>query len=193
MERTNLNSLLENFLKFAADAAVVERQGYRRKSRTYAELGAEAESWSALLAGRGIGDGDRVVLWGANSAEWLAAFWGVMLRGAVAVPIDGGATRQFVERTVRESEAKLVLRDRGLPELTCQATCLVFDDFDDEARASPLATSAWSRSCQSSRSSIAEILFTSGTTAEPRGVVLTHGNFLANLEPIERAIQPYLK
>ncbi len=43
------------------------------------------------------------------------------------------------------------------------------------------------------RSHIAEILFTSGTTAEPRGVVLTHGNFLANLEPLERGIEPYRK
>src|SRR5437016_14055125 len=45
----------------------------------------------------------------------------------------------------------------------------------------------------SSRSTIAEILYTSGTTAEPRGVVLTHGNFLANLEPLERGIEEYRK
>ena len=43
------------------------------------------------------------------------------------------------------------------------------------------------------RNHVAEILFTSGTTAEPRGVVLTHGNFLANLEPLERGIDPYRK
>ena len=43
------------------------------------------------------------------------------------------------------------------------------------------------------RNHIAQILFTSGTTAEPRGVVLTHGNFLANLEPLERGIDPYRK
>src|SRR6202007_3131597 len=43
----------------------------------------------------------------------------------------------------------------------------------------------------SARSTIAEILYTSGTTAEPRGVVLTHGNFLANLEPLERGIEEY--
>lgn len=43
------------------------------------------------------------------------------------------------------------------------------------------------------RNDIAQILFTSGTTAEPRGVVLTHGNFLANLEPLERGIDPYRK
>src|SRR5260370_28989322 len=46
---------------------------------------------------------------------------------------------------------------------------------------------------ETTRSSIAEILYTSGTTAEPRGVVLTHGNFLANLEPLERGIEEYRK
>ncbi len=45
----------------------------------------------------------------------------------------------------------------------------------------------------SERNTIAEILYTSGTTAEPRGVVLTHGNFLANLEPIEKGIAEYRK
>src|SRR4029077_8404478 len=43
------------------------------------------------------------------------------------------------------------------------------------------------------RNHVAQILFTSGTTAEPRGVVLTHGIFLANLEPLERGMAPYRK
>jgi long-chain acyl-CoA synthetase len=193
MQRANLISLLENFRRFSGDAAVVERQGYRRKARTYAELSSEAESWSALLAERGIGAGDRVVLWGANSSEWVAAFWGLMLRGAVAVPMDGEATREFVERTIRESGANLVLRDRGLPELACSVTSLVLDDFDFQVTTPRPSTSSLPSSSQPSRSSIAEILFTSGTTAEPRGVVLKHGNFLANLEPIERAMRPYLR
>src|SRR5205085_2140045 len=47
--------------------------------------------------------------------------------------------------------------------------------------------------CASTRSTIAEVLYTSGTTAEPHGVVLTHGNFLANLEPLERGIAEYRK
>ena len=196
IERANLITLLENFLRFAGDAAVVERRGYRRKSQTYAELSRAAESWSALLAGRGIGAGDRVVLWGANSAEWVAAFWGVMMRGAVAVPMDGGATRAFVERTIRESDAKLVLRDRGLPVPDFPASHNLADAFQaKEVGGSGEDRDQWRGEkghSSASRSSIAEILFTSGTTAEPRGVVLTHGNFLANLEPIERAIEPYL-
>ena len=57
----------------------------------------------------------------------------------------------------------------------------------------PLADSVPAPGEQASRTDVAEILFTSGTTSEPRGVVLTHGNFLANLEPIETGIQEYGK
>src|SRR5262245_51757375 len=155
MQRANLNSLLENFRKFGRDAAVVERRGYRWESRTYAELTAAAESWSAFLAVQGIGSGDRVVLWGANSARWIAAFWGLMLRGAVAVPMDAGAACEFVERTTRESGAKLVLRDKDLPEPPGAIATVALDDIEDDgepAQRTKVPAAA-------SRSDIAEILF----------------------------------
>ena len=190
MPRANLQTLLEKFPELGSDVAVVERQGYRRKSLTYAAMVAAAREWDLLLAERGIRAGDRVVLWGVNSADWVMAYWGVMLRGAVAVPMDAGATGEFVEKTIRDSGAKLVLRDRNLPEPNCQVQNFAFDDAAKLPRASVTLRPGPE---QTSRSTVAEILFTSGTTAEPRGVVLTHGNFLANLEPIERAMQPYLK
>ena len=189
MSRANLQTLLEEFAKFGGDAAVVERQGYRREARTYAEVSAGARKWDLLLGDRGIGAGDRVVLWGVNSAEWVAAYWGVLSRGAVAVPMDASAAREFVEKTIRESGAKLILRDRSLPEPTTGSS-LAFDDGAESPNA--IADAKW-KHAESLRNTIAEILFTSGTTAEPPGVVLTHGNFLANLEPIERAMQPYRK
>jgi len=185
MKRTNLISLLDSFPRFHSDAAVVETRGYRRRVLTYAELRAAAEGWSAVLEGEGIGRGDRVVLWGANSADWVAAFWGVLLRKAVAVPMDAGASRDFVQRTVAQSAAKLILRDSGGEKISGLAKTL----FLAETRRSGDRHSEG----EAGREAIAEILFTSGTTAEPRGVVLSHGNFLANLEPIERAMQPYLK
>jgi long-chain acyl-CoA synthetase len=199
MMRTNLSSLADSFRRFGGDAAVVEMRGYRRHSRTYAELHAAADSWSALLEEEGIGAGDRVLLWGANSEEWVAAFWGALLRGAVAVPMDAGASLDFVQRTVAQSGAKLILRDSSGPEMSGSVRTLWFSELCSlEARRSgdpPRRASRRSagRHCPAGRETILEILFTSGTTAEPRGVVLTHGNFLANLEPIERAMQPYLK
>jgi long-chain acyl-CoA synthetase len=193
MTRPNLNSLADSFSRFRSDVAVVETRGYRRNSLTYAELYAAAESWSAVLDEEGIRAGDRVVLWGANSAQWVAAFWGVLRCGAVAVPMDARASLDFAQRTVAQSAAKLILRESGGKEIPGNVRTLRLSERGSmEARRSGAGRSQ-ERHCSAGREAIAEILFTSGTTAEPRGVVLTHGNFLANLEPIEHAMQPYLK
>src|SRR5215470_20437166 len=99
MSRANLVGLMELFSRFGGDPAVVQKRGYRREKRTYSELFAYALFWSDALGGRGIGAGDRVLLWGANSAEWIACFWAILMRGAIAVPMDAGASLEFVEKT----------------------------------------------------------------------------------------------
>jgi long-chain acyl-CoA synthetase len=194
MAYVNLISLLGSFPRFCKDAAVVETRGYRRHSLTYAQLYAEAERWGEALSQCGIVAGDRVVLWGANSAEWVAAFWGVLLRGAVAVPMDAGASPDFVQRTVEQSRAKLILRSSRQVEVRTNVPAMPLSEMRRSENPAGRTSRRTQGECGSvRRDAIAEILFTSGTTAEPRGVVLTHGNFLANLEPIERAIEPYLK
>ena len=86
MPRKNLLSLFDDFRRFAGDVAIVQKRGYRREKLTYAELYTHALFWSHVLSGRGIGPGDRVLLWGPNSAECVACFWGILLRGAAVVP-----------------------------------------------------------------------------------------------------------
>jgi len=184
---------MELFSRFGGDPAVVQKRGYRREKRTYSELFAYALFWSDALGGRGIGAGDRVLLWGANSAEWIACFWAILLRGAIAVPMDAGASLEFVEKTIRAAEVKIVLRDHSLPELDLEIPSLILNDLRAVSETKLPEELAVDPRDESQRNTIAEILYTSGTTAEPRGVVLTHGNFLANLEPIEREIEKYRK
>jgi long-chain acyl-CoA synthetase len=194
MPRSNLLSLLNSFGRFAKDPAVVETRGYRRESRTYAELRSNTFSWARVLAGYGVGPGDRVLVWGPNSSSWIAGFWAILLRGAVAVPMDASANLGFVQRIVREAQVKVILRDASQPILPSGPPALVYNDLEAAMTSSPpLADSVPAPGEQASRTDVAEILFTSGTTSEPRGVVLTHGNFLANLEPIETGIQEYGK
>jgi len=191
MPRTSLLSLLDDFARYGRDVAVVQGRGYRREIWTYHELRQGALRVAALLASRGIVPGDRVLLLGSSSAEWLAAFWGILARRAVAVPLDPSSTPDFVASVLRDAKVRFAFADRALlPQLSaCQTTILdelnaaIAGFSEDEGRAA----------CDNAltRDTVAEILFTSGTTAEPRGVVLTHGNFLANLEPLERGIDPY--
>src|SRR5258708_20310707 len=92
MPRENLLSLFGEFERYARDVAVVQRRGYRRETWTYAKLAARAFAWALELKERHIRTGDRVLLRGPNSAKWIAAFWGCLLRVAVAFPRDARAT-----------------------------------------------------------------------------------------------------
>jgi long-chain acyl-CoA synthetase len=194
MSRPNLLSLLNSFGRFAKDPAVVETRGYRRESLTYAQLRSNAFAWARVLTNHGVGPSDRVLLWGPNSSAWITGFWAILLRGAVAVPMDAGANLEFVQRIVREAQVKAIMRDDTQPELPGGPASLVYNDLHAAmASSAPAADSVTAPGEQATRTDVAEILFTSGTTSEPRGVVLTHGNFLANLEPIEAGIQEYGK
>src|ERR1700730_26156 len=133
MPRENLLTLLAEFPRFASDVAVVQRRGYRREKMTYAELRAYAQFRSQELCRRGIGPGDRVLLWGPNSAEWIASFWGVLLRGAVVVPMDSAASPDFVQRAIKDAGVKLILRDRQQTALPASPPSVVINDFIEVA------------------------------------------------------------
>jgi long-chain acyl-CoA synthetase len=192
MPRANLLSLFHQFPKIGRDIAVVQTHGYRREFFTYAELAASASLWNQALASREIGTADRVLLWGPNSFRWLSCFWAILLRGAVVVPMDAGASLEFVQRVTREAHVKLTLRSTVQPEIPGGSPCIVYDNLEPGATSQSVAVHASDNpGDRLTRSDLAEILFTSGTTSEPRGVVLTHGNFLANLEPLEQGIEEY--
>jgi long-chain acyl-CoA synthetase len=201
MSRENLLALFDEFERYTDDFAFVQMRGYRREAWTYGKLKATAIATALELKARGIRSGDRILIWGPNSAEWAAAFWGCLLRGAVAVPMDDGATPDFAGRVARDSGSKLTFSSRDKPDVAPAVPRLVLEDLADTTSPAVAAasTSPTGRAYENladekiTRNHIAQILFTSGTTAEPRGVVLTHGNFLANLEPLERGIDPYRK
>ncbi len=194
-KRNSLLTLLEDFERFGQDPALAYVAGYRHVSLRYRELAARARKCADSLGFHGIGKGDRVLVWGPNSGEWVAAFWACQIIGAVAVPMDDGAPADFAARVVSDAEVKLILASRNKPALRGAAPTLPLEGLADSdvSRGTFPASEKSPAAKAMERKDVAEILFTSGTTAEPRGVVLTHGNFLANLEPIERGMRPYFK
>jgi long-chain acyl-CoA synthetase len=112
--RENLTTFLEDFRRLDGAIAVVRYQGNRRRVTTYAELARLARRFAALLERRGVAAGDRVLLWGENSAEWMAAFYGCLLRGVLAVPLDANGTVEFARRVAEDVKPKLAVGDAGL-------------------------------------------------------------------------------
>jgi long-chain acyl-CoA synthetase len=194
MPRENLQSLFAEFARYAGDIAVTQSRGYRRESWTYAKLLRQSTNFAITLKDKHINAGDRVLIWAPNSAEWLAAFWGVILRGAVAVPMDDTATPEFADRVAAQAAVKLIIKSANHIQLDASIPAIDMSSLSDTTSPDESLPPYQSLSDEPiTRTHLAQILFTSGTTSEPKGVLLTHGNFLANLEPLEKGIDPYRK
>jgi long-chain acyl-CoA synthetase len=188
-------SLLEYFQPHSRpprEIAVAWRRGYRMIRWTYAELLHNAQRFAQQLAAKNITKGDRVLIWGENSGEWLAAFLGCMFAGAVAVPMDAIADRNFVARVVRQAGVRLAVAGREISAGAAPVLGVPIVALESLGEAAPGEGIRFELpQPEVTRTDPVEIVFTSGTTSEPRGVVLTHGNLLANLETLEKEIDRY--
>src|SRR6202171_1542868 len=109
MPRRSLIQYRAGYGRHGRGIAFRKRCGYRMARWSYRDVAGVAAQFARELEARRIGPGDRVLLWGRNSGEWVAAFFGCILRGAVAVPMDQGATADFAGRVAEEVDAKLVI------------------------------------------------------------------------------------
>jgi len=186
--RTSVADYLADFQRLGNEQAYAERVGYRLVRSTYAEVAALAFRFARELTTRGIRKSDRVVLWGPNSAAWVAVFFGCANRGVIVVPMDDAASPEFALRVFHQVQARLVIcsREHAQPELPS----LFFEEMQHSLQS---VSSQPLDSEKINPEDALQIVFTSGTTAEPKGVVITHGNVLSNVVPLEAQIRPYLK
>jgi len=198
----------ETLLDFFTDLSrtngtfLVHDDGFRVRSWSYSGVAAAAEAFARTLTAHGIGHDDKVVVWGENRPEWIVAFWGAVLRGAIVVPIDYRASPDFLGKVARIVEARVVLVGDevelpagtvgdAVPVWRLAGIASVPAAPKPERAEAAAATSAPLAPFTPTRDTVVEIIFTSGATAEPKGVVITHRNILANIVPIEHEMQKY--
>ena len=187
--RPHLASLVDDFTRHGNQIATVAARRVRQRRTTYIQLATLCRRFAAELILRGVNKGDRVLLCGENSAEWIAAYFGCVLRGVLPVPVDAGSAPDFVRRVVSEVSPKLIACDL--------AKSFIFSDAERTILLENLSETITPGIAgvidDLGETDALQIVFTSGTTGEPKGVVHTHKNVLASLRPIEIELQKYLK
>jgi long-chain acyl-CoA synthetase len=152
-----------------------------------------ADAIARALRERGIATGDRVALMSPNRVDWIVANLGILLGGAVTVPIYATQALDQVQYILDDAEARVLFVDTGataarLREAGIMVPVIVFDDAGEGpetlagtiARGLAPAANAPSAPADVSPDALAVLIYTSGTTGTPKGVMLSHGNLASN-------------
>ena len=189
-----------------SDSSAVDTSSTTNVSFTYAELRRIAEHLGAWLQIQGIPAGGRCAILAANSPRWVAAYLSVMAGGGVAVPLDTAFKAEQVAKLLKDCSASMLFVDAAHLEVGKAAWgsiqnsnspdpggLFVLDSSSEPALPTldqvlvqnvPQLTPS-----QATSDDIAVLLYTSGTTSDPKGVMLTHGNLNAEADAVFKTIR----
>ncbi len=170
---------------------------------SYAEFGASVDAFSKGLNALGVQKGDRVAILSENRPEWAISDFGILKAGAVNVPMFSTLTAAQVGYILKDSGAKIIcvstekqlekvisIRD----EVPTLEQVIIFDTVEGEM---PEGVTHFTAACEMAgeevdsdlhEDDVATIIYTSGTTGNPKGVMLTHANFIFNLQACKSLI-----
>ena len=161
------------------------------RSLTFKEVHETAETLGSYLSKIGIKKGDRAAIFAENSPEWCTAYLGIVSIGGIAVPLDAQYTRDEVTNLLRDSESKAIFTSKSLlPTVQEASKDLKIDiiQLDEPIPENPPSSPFAKGGAEGvvADEDLASLLYTSGTTGVPKGVMLSHGNLLSNADALIR-------
>jgi len=171
--------------QFSRAPALKIKPRYRSIVWTYSQFYNFATGIAKLLEEKKLKKGDRVLLWAPNSPYWLGAFFGCLLKGVITVPLYLQNRPQFVLEIARRTQAKLLFKSAALKKLPKLNLPFINIDYLDEL----IGKEHSFKKNPIEEKDIVQILYTSGTTGFPKGVVLTHENIVSDLKAIFNIIK----
>jgi long-chain acyl-CoA synthetase len=171
--------------RFDRHPALRIKPAFRTRTWTYGGIGALVPRVATLLGEAGVSPGDRVLIWAVPRPEWGIASLGAQWAQAISVPIDVRSTDAFASKLAAQTKPKLVLA--SLPTLK-SASRLELPVITVESLVDRAVGAAATPQPQTDPGSLAEIVFTSGSTGEPKGVMLSHRNIVSNSSSLQGVV-----
>ena len=169
--------------RLRSKSAFVYKTGFRTLSYSYKSVRLMSLQTAAFLKSLGLKKGDRAIIWAPNSPQWAVFFLGCVLAGVVAVPLDVHCDPGFVREIKKRVGAKLVFQTRYKAKAVSVRTVVAEELEDLIANLKPADLP------KVKESDIVQILYTSGTTSKPKGVVHDHKNLVGNVEAVAKVFK----
>ncbi len=183
-----LSRLRETASRYPDVIAVQMKAGTAYRKYTYHDLIAGIASVARALSEQGIGKKDRVAMLSENRPEWMIAYLAIVSCGAVIVPLDAQLTKKEVSLLLASSEAKAVCVSEACRHSLPGGGSLLVISFDPGAGLSFSAMLTAHPDADlpppPAAGDPAALLYTSGTTGDPKGVLLSHSNIASNRDSV---------
>lgn len=167
--------------RYANSVAIVKKAKYRRSEWTYQSFRDTVNRYRFLLESRDIQKGDRVLICAPNSPQWVFLFFACAVSGIVIIPLDSNSSTDFIRKVAALTSVKCIIFSRlllqgtdnyGIPKYFIEDLDLLSNSFDSRRPENTELVLP---------NDTLEIIFSSGSTGEPKGVVISHKNVCSNL------------
>ncbi len=186
---TSIQEMLEKKSALYADktAYSIRKKDLSVSSLTFSEVFTLSTEFSAYLRTLGLKRGDHVAIVGENSPQWAISYFAAIWAGAIAVPLDARARTEHVKQVLGLSDSRFLIASAGFAEVLGNTKTVEHLIPMEKALETQMDTEKTVPAEKSEPQDIADIVFTSGTTGNPKGVMLSHGNIMSNLEALYSA------
>ena len=186
---TSIQEMLEKKSALYADktAYSIRKKDLSVSSLTFSEVFTLSTEFSAYLRTLGLKRGDHVAIVGENSPQWAISYFAAIWAGAIAVPLDARARTEHVKQVLELSDSRFLVASAGFAEVLGNTKTVEHLIPMEKALETQMDTEKTVPAEKSEPQDIADIVFTSGTTGNPKGVMLSHGSIMSNLEALYSA------
>lgn len=176
--------------KYPTRYALYIRRFLRTTRFTFKEMEELSLKIASFLLVSGLKQGDCVLVWAPNMPEWVLAFFGCLSAGIVVVPVGVHSTKEVVEKYIKQTKPKVLFLSKYYP-IDFSKDSKGIKKIYLEDLVEQVENVVPKELPNVNKTALAEIVFTSGTTGEPKGVMISHHNILYEIEQLLKTVPRY--